>query len=171
MISIDPKKLRLEKLSKENILLTEKFDCGVQDLNEFLKEDALKHQEEKISVTYLCFYEDKLVGYFTWLTDAIEIKGDDKEVFKLMGMEYRAYPGIKIGRLAVDKNYGRAGIGSYLVKTVISNVLLFSEYVGCRFVTVDAYLDAKSFYERIDFKIHSKRKDIIFMYLDIKRVA
>ncbi len=67
--------LQIEKLSDKNILLTKSFDCGVQDLNEFLKDDALKHQKERIAATYLCFYEHEFVGYFSWLTDAIEIKG------------------------------------------------------------------------------------------------
>lgn len=169
--SIDLTKLRIERLSERNSHTTESFDCGVQDLNEFIKEDALKHQKEKIAMTYLCFHGNDLVGYFTWLTDAIEIKGDDKKVFETMDMGYRTYPAIKIGRMAIDKRYSGRGIGKFLVKIVISNVLLFSKYIGCRFVTVDAYPNAKDFYKKIDFGIHSERKSTIFMYIDIKRFA
>ena len=40
-----------EKLTKDHDL--SKFSCGVQDLDEFLKEDALIQQEKKLNVTYL----------------------------------------------------------------------------------------------------------------------
>lgn len=168
MSKIDLTKLHIEKLSDDNLSLTEDFDCRDLDLNEFLKEDALDHQKEHIAVTYLCFYEENLVGYFTWLTDAIEIRGRDKRVFRKIGMTYRTYPAIKIGRLAIDKRYRKQGIGSYLLKTVISNVLKYSEDIGCRYITVDAYPRVKDFYGRMNFKIYSQRKNVVFMYLDIE---
>ncbi len=64
-MDIDLSTLRLKKLSDNNISLTKFFDCSDDDLNEFLKEDSLKHQKERIAVTYLCFYKDDIIGYFT----------------------------------------------------------------------------------------------------------
>ena len=166
-MAINLSRLQIEKLSDSNIAIAGQFDCGDHDLNEFLKDDALKHQKERIAATYLCFYEGKVVGYFSWLTDAIEIKGKDKRVFKKIGMSYRTYPAIKLGRLAIDKKYAKSGVGSYLVKSMPENVIFFSESIGCRFATVDAYENAKEFYERIGFKIHSEREHTVFMYPDI----
>jgi len=40
MNSIGLGKLRIEKLSEENLNLSESFDCGDSDLNEFLREDV-----------------------------------------------------------------------------------------------------------------------------------
>jgi len=40
MMAIDLTKLRIEKLSGDNLNLTESFDCRDSDLNEFLKEDV-----------------------------------------------------------------------------------------------------------------------------------
>jgi len=124
--------------------------------------------KEKIAVTYLCFYENELVGYFSWLTDAIEIKGKDKKVFKKIGMNYRTYPAVKLGRLAIDKKYVKSGAGSYLVKTMLENVIFFSKIIGCRFVTVDAYPGAKTFYKKIGFKVSAETEHTVLMYLDIK---
>jgi len=167
-MDIDSSGLQIKKLSDENLLLTESFDCGNDDLNEFLNDDALKHQKEKIAVTYLCFYESEFVGYFSWLTDAIDIKGKDKRVFKKIGMNYRTYPAIKLGRLAIDKKYAKSGVGSYLIDRMLKGVTFFSEYLGCRFATVDAYADAKEFYKKLGFKIRSEREHTVFMYIDIK---
>lgn len=166
-MAINLSKLQIEKLSDGNIASTGQFDCGEHDLNEFLKDDALKHQHERIAVTYLCFYAGKLVGYFTWLTDAIEIEGKDKRVFKKIGMSYRTYPAIKVGRLAVDKKYAKSGVGSYLVNCVLEDVFFFSEQIGCRFVTVDAYPGAKEFYKNLGFKVRDEKEHTVFMYCDM----
>ena len=166
-MTINLSRLQIEKLSDSNIAITGQFDCGDHDLNEFLKDDALKHQKERIAATYLCFYDGKMVGYFSWLTDAIEIKGKDKRVFKKIGMNYRTYPAVKVGRLAISRGYAKSGIGSYLVRIMVKNAINFSEIIGCRFMTVDAYSNAKRFYEKLNFKVHSEKGEIAFMYLDI----
>ncbi|OPY24046.1 MAG: hypothetical protein A4E26_00564 [Methanobacterium sp. PtaU1.Bin097] len=36
------------------------FDCEDEDLNEFIREDALNQMNAKISVTYLCQYKEQL---------------------------------------------------------------------------------------------------------------
>ena len=164
---INPSKLQVEKLSDKNLLLTKSFDCGDQDLNEFLKDDALKHQKERIAATYICFYEGKVVGYFSWLTDAIEINGEDKRVFKKIGMDYKTYPAVKLGRLAIDKTYAKSGVGSYLVKNLVEDAIKISEKIGCRYLTVDAYSGAKRFYEKLNFKLPCEKGQIVSMYSDI----
>ena len=50
------------------------FNSISEDLNEFLKEDALKQQNEKLSLTKLILCDDELIGYVTLLTSQIEIK-------------------------------------------------------------------------------------------------
>lgn len=50
-----------EKLSPKHDL--SKFSCGVEDLDEFLKKDALKQQEQNLNVTYLAIFEEKILGY------------------------------------------------------------------------------------------------------------
>ena len=42
---------RLIKLSSDTII--KPFDCGDQDLNEFLLNDAINYQKELMAVTYL----------------------------------------------------------------------------------------------------------------------
>lgn len=166
-MDIDLSTLQLKKLSDNNTSLTKSFYCSDNDLNEFLKEDALKHQKEKITATYLCFYAGKVIGYFTWLTDVIELKGKDKRVFRKMGVAYRSYPAIKLARLAVDKNYAKSGVGSYLVDCILEEISSFSEHIGCRYITVDAYPGAYNFYKKLGFKVHTEKEHTVLMYYDI----
>ena len=48
------------------------FDCGDEDLNDFLKNDAINQQKEKLNITKLILCEDKLIGYTSLLTDTRE---------------------------------------------------------------------------------------------------
>lgn len=50
------------------------FCCENADLNDFLKNDALINQEQLINKTYVCYYQEQLVGYFTLTTDTIQVK-------------------------------------------------------------------------------------------------
>jgi len=42
------------------------FDSGDDELNDFLKNDAIKEQRQLLSKTQLCFYKDKLRDSSLW---------------------------------------------------------------------------------------------------------
>jgi hypothetical protein len=56
----------------ENSLL-EEFDCDDADINEFLKEDALQYEKEKMASTYL-FVDDEqmIVAFFSASNDCLK---------------------------------------------------------------------------------------------------
>ena len=58
-----------ENLTEEHDL--SEFDCGDEDLNDFLKTDALKQQEARLNVTKLIMCEDEIIGYVSLLTDTL----------------------------------------------------------------------------------------------------
>jgi len=64
------------------------------------------------------------------------------------------FPAIKIGRLAVIKEFGRFGIGTYCIDNVLLIVNQISKRVGVRYLIVDAYLDlgVTDFNEHYGFK-------------------
>lgn len=47
------------------------FDCGDEDLNDFLKNDALTNQEAWLSATKLLYRNNKLLGFFTVTSDTL----------------------------------------------------------------------------------------------------
>jgi hypothetical protein len=47
------------------------FRCNDHDLEEFLKDDALGSQNNRLSATHLVYYQDALVGYFTLVNDSL----------------------------------------------------------------------------------------------------
>lgn len=144
------------------------------DLEEFLKEDALRCQNSFFSVTRVVFWEKALVGYFTLVTDCIEkeemLRGD-----RIRGYKYRFYPAIKIARLAVHDDYRHRGIGTNMLIEIFSIVGDIAENVGCRVLTVDSKPTSVGFYERSDFRkalVKSKEPpgDTIPFYFDILHI-
>lgn len=47
------------------------FHSTEQELDDFLHEDALKNQTNRLSVTFLACWNDEIVGYFTLVNDSI----------------------------------------------------------------------------------------------------
>lgn len=165
-----------EKLSSKHDL--SKFSCGVKDLDEFLKEDALKQQEKNLNVTYLAIYKTEIIGYVSILADKVECRTITKKEGK-----YNYYPAVKIGRLAIDKTYKGIGLGNDILDTICILIKKMSKKLGISFITVDAYCSARKFYLKNEFKyriIHNPKKlkrnekrdktASIHMYKDLKKI-
>ncbi len=155
------------------------FHSYEQELVDFLLEDAFQNQRLNLSVTFLWFYQEKLVSYITLLNDRITLDGDLQSFFKNKGVLYKSLPALKIGRLCVDDNYRKNGFGTAMVKFAIKIAREISvEKSGCRFLTVDAKrnkneaLDSYSFYTKMGFESLRPEKDQINtpMYLDLKLI-
>lgn len=99
------------------------FDCGDDELNEFLKKDALIQQKARLNVTKLIMCDGKIIGFTSLLTDTImikkirdeSIKTEIKEKLKI-DKESKSISAVKIGRLALDKRYTGKGLGSHILR-------------------------------------------------------
>lgn len=104
------------------------------------------------------------MGFFALSTDSIKFKDDDE--FKTT---YPYYPAIKIGRIGVSRNYQKKGIGGQIINWVVGLCLKKRNCFGIRFISVDAYSDAKKFYEN-NYFIESdinKSRTIVYMARDL----
>ncbi|WP_048127910.1 GNAT family N-acetyltransferase [Methanosarcina sp. WH1] len=168
MYSIVPdSELHTTTLNKNHNLSS--FSCLSQELNDFLKNDALNDQKNMISRTSLCFWKDELVGFFTLIADTIEAKA---VIDGIEHYEYRKYPGVKIARLAVDTRFKRRGIGTYLLLAAIGKTLSVCENIGCRYILVDSKKNSIGFYQKNEFKLVEKYKnrEFIPMYLNMQPI-
>lgn len=72
----------------------------------------------------------------------------------------RKLPAIKIGRLAIDKKYSKQGLGSEILMSILFNIKNLAENsVGLRFVTVEGYAKAYTFYVEHNNFINLKKDD------------
>ena len=142
------------------------FDCGDQELNSFIMDDAVDYHKNRLAESYLLKDEGKTVAYVTLLNDRVSVDSfDDKTSFNRFRRKHfenpkrlKAYPAIKVGRLAVRHTLARRGYGSVLLDFAKLLVTL-RRYSGCRFLIVDAYATAVSFYEKNGFVSIQKPSD------------
>lgn len=153
---------------KENHNLSS-FECESSELNDFLKNDALIDQRNLVNRTSLCFWKDELTGFFSLVADTIETKN---VIDGIESYQYRKYPAIKIARLAIDSRFEKRGIGTYLVKVIMGQVISICSNIGCRYLLVDSKIESTSFYEKFGFKVaeKNKKKDFIPMYLNMQPI-
>jgi len=172
MEKIDVKDIKIERLNEKHNILD--FQSYEKELVDFLVEDALDNQKNRISVTYLIFLKSgELVGYISLLNDRINLEGDLKDVFRGKGISYHSLPALKIGRLCVDHRFLRRGIGTFMIAYSVKIAQhIFEEYAGCRFIVLDAKRNPENdpihFYKQIGFEILKQRKKgTTPMYLDL----
>ena len=161
--------------SKHNV---NPFQSYEKELVDFLEEDALENQKQRLSITFLWFYQNQLVSYITLLNDKVNLEGDLKEFFKEKGIYYKSLPALKIGRICVDDRFLRRGLGRLMLLSVIqiANEINGTK-AGCRFITLDAKrnpnpkLDSIHFYKKQGFKTLKERvKGTTPMYVDLKLI-
>ena len=160
----------LIQLSKTSVV--DEFDCGDNDLNDFLKSDALINQDAWFSATQLLCKNNRIVGFFTITADTIH-KERLAESDQVKGYPYAKYPGIKLARLAVDTKYQHQGIGTELMMYFFKTARDIVQKEGGRFITVDAKNTAAGFYESFGFiKVTSqKSSEFISMYIDFYKLS
>ena len=154
------------------------FSCGLDDMDDFLKDDALDQQRDNLNVTYLAGYNDDIIGFFYLLSDSIRLKDIDEEY----DLPYSTSPAI-IGRFAVNEKYNSLGLGTVLLDNVCYQIKRISDIIGVRFITVDAYCSARGFYYKNQFnhlKVHNEKKLrraskrnpylTVPLYKDLKRI-
>ena len=138
------------------------FDCGDDDLNDFILHESPLYRKEKLAVTYVLKEADGLANehikaFFSLSNDRISISDfDSKTKYNRFSRRFnnhkrlKSYPAAKIGRLAVHASAKGMNIGSTLLN-FIKRYFTADNKTGCRFITVDAYAAAIPFYLRNGF--------------------
>lgn len=140
------------------------FDCGDDQLNKFLFEDAKPSLELRIANTFILEDDGRIVAYFCLLNDKVskdEIIGSRWKKIKAnfpKDKQFRSYPTIKIGRFAVSIDYRGRNIGTELMALIKDLLHGKPAHSAFRYITVDAYLSAVPFYEKNGF-VHLTKKD------------
>ena len=139
------------------------FDCGDDDLNDFILHEAPLYRKALLAVTYVIVPResdnaDVVVAFFSLSNDTISISNfSTKTEFNrfrkhrfVNEKRLKVYPAVKIGRLGINRPIQGQGIGSFLLE-FIKTYFVEENKTGCRFLTIDAYADAVPFYLKNDF--------------------
>ena len=121
------------------------FDCGVPELDDWLRRRALKN-EGRFSRTYVVCEDQAVVAYVGISNGAIERAAAP-------GRTRRNAPDMipvsVIGRLAVDRRHAGRGLGADLLGDALRRIAVASQSIGIAAVLVQAKDEqAKRFYLR-----------------------
>lgn len=141
--------------SNDNV---DSFNCGNEDLNEFIQNDAVNYFDQRLAYNYVMQKADQTIAYFSLANDRIAIDDfESKTHFNRFRRRHfvnskriKTYPAAKLCRFAVDSKYRGKRIGSSLLN-MIKFTLSKESQTACRFLIVDAYREAFAFYIKNGF--------------------
>jgi hypothetical protein len=162
------------------------FDCEHSDINEFLKEDALDYQKERMANTYLFLDDNKeIVAFFSISNDCLTDLGAEEGFTNTIWNRFhrrtdipnqkriRNYPAVKIGRLGVCIQQHKSGL-AYELMDFIKGFAILDHKPGCRLLLLDAYNKERQlkYYQKNGFQFlldTDKDDKTRIMYFDLQR--
>lgn len=131
-----------EHISPTHDLTT--FNCGKSVLDEWLKDKALKNETSGVSRTYVICYENKVVGYYTLATGSVT---HSSVTGKIKRNVPDPIPVMILGKLAIDINHRKKGLGIGLFKDAVRRTVQAADIAGIRAILIHALdEEAKNFY-------------------------
>jgi GNAT superfamily N-acetyltransferase len=125
------------------------FDSGVPSLNDWLKRRARANQASGASRTYVVADGSRVIGYYCLASGAIAVTDAPSALRRNMP---DPIPVTVLGRLAIDRGWRGAGLGTALLQDAVLRTAQAAQIVGARGLLVHAISDrAKEFYERYGF--------------------
>lgn len=117
----------------------ESFDCGDDDLNEFLLRYARKSHERGGAKTFLAIDDaspKSILGFYSLSAASVEHARTPEIVRR--GLARHEVPGFRLARLAVDRRWQGRGIGGQLLLAAGRRCLLAAAEVGGVVLVIDA---------------------------------
>lgn len=127
------------------------FDCGVAELNQFLRQQARQKTVKHISKTYVACRDSApaaIIGYHTLTGYSVTTPPAHKD--------YRKYPhplsAVKLARLAVDRSQQGQGLGERLLIDAIYRTVLVAQQISAIGLFVDPMVpEVVPFYQQYEF--------------------
>lgn len=157
--SIDFDKVTNKKLDS-SIDLSE-FDCTKNDtlgLDQFIHKEALEYQDQNLGITYLFYYNSKIIGFVTLAMGRLRGLLVPEENG---GSGIRWFPSLLIGRLATHSCLRDLDIGTYICGWTMGYAKKRSEEIGCKFVVADTDENVMGFYEKNRFMCVKQGDNIV----------
>lgn len=111
------------------------FDCGNEILDRWLSERALTNQATRGSRTFVVLEDQRVVAYYSLSNFAIRRKAAPTRIGRNMA---DPVPAVLLGRLAVDREHQRQGLGKALLRDALLRVLHVAEESAVRAIVVHA---------------------------------
>ncbi len=131
------------------------FECGIRDVDRFIKKDARKHHKRGQTITF-CGREKPtgtLLGYYCLSMDAhptSELPSKIKNGSHVQSE--KAFPAVYMPYLGVNRGWQGKGIGEHLLMDAVDRAGLIAENVGYFGMTLRAISpETRKFYCKLGF--------------------
>ena len=126
------------------------FDSGVATLDDWLKRRARANQASGASRTYVVCEEQRVVAYYALASGAVAIETASARLRRNMP---DPVPVAVLGRLAVERDFQKHGLGRALVRDAATRVIKAADLIGIRGILVHAISpETKAFYLALGFE-------------------
>ncbi len=140
------------------------FDCGRQELNDWLQKTARQHQEKGLSKIFVAILDeapDCICAYYALTLVELESRHLPEAWRKKMP---RRILGVKLGRLAVDKRFQSKGLGELLLIDALTRAQRIYREAGGIGLFVDAIDEqAAGYYKRFGFEAMPDNSLLMFL--------
>jgi len=149
----------------------EGFDCGRDQLNQYLLRYAWQNQQAGAAQTYVGIVDNAIVGFHTLAVG--QVTHEDAPVRLTKGMARHPVPIVLLARLAVDRRWQNQGLGKALLRDAMLRTVQAADIAGVRALAVHAKDDeARRFYEHFDFVASPSDPMHLFVLLkDVRRIV
>ena len=127
----------------------ESFISGVESLDTWLRQRAMKNQATGASRTFVACVGKRVAAYYALASSAVTIIEATGRFRRNMP---NPIPVVVLGRLAVDQSCQGKGIGRALIRDAGHRVIQAADIIGIRGLLVQALsVEAKAFYQHLGF--------------------
>jgi GNAT superfamily N-acetyltransferase len=129
---------------------TDAFSCGVDALDHWLKQRALKNQATGASRTFVICDGNRVLAYYALPSSAVAAEQTTGRLRRNMP---DPIPVVVLGRLAIDQLLHGQGVGRALVRDACLRVIAAADAIGIRGMLVHALSpEAQAFYTHVGFE-------------------
>lgn len=140
------------------------FDCGRQELNDWLRQIARQHQEKGLSKTFVAVPDeepDRICGYYALTLAELENRHVPNAWRRKLP---RRIPGVRLGRLAVAGALQGKGLGELLLVDALTRARRIYVEAGGVGLFVDALDEqAAGFYRHFGFSSAPDNPLLLFL--------
>ncbi|HSG70558.1 MAG TPA: GNAT family N-acetyltransferase [Planctomycetaceae bacterium] len=144
-----PEGYRLESLQKKHP--RSRFDCGQDQVNDWLRTKALQHQNKRLSATKtLLDSEGEIAGFYTLAMGQVDFGDLPSDLVRQLPR--RALPVAVLAWLGVNESHQRLKLGERLLAQALRDCYEAGQSFAFVAVILDCIDDrTKTFYERWEF--------------------
>ncbi len=171
---------QIRKLKRDEKITS--FNCGDEDLNDFILNESQLYRKARLAVSYVIerVNTNQVVGFLSLANDRVSISDfESKTEFNKFRKKrfvnekrIKSYPAVKICRLAIDVSAKGMSLGTFILD-FIKTYFIVDNKTGCRFITVDAYLNAIPFYLKNNFSYLNSDSDAThtkLLFFDLEEI-